>query len=275
MKTLYKISVLVVLLTILNSCEKVIELDLKDAKQQIVVDANINNGEGNNLVILTKSGSFYESNDFETVKNASVIITKSTGESYVLEEVEDGVYNNDTLNGQFLSNYELNILAEGKTITSSSIMPKLVIIDSISVEVIDDDFGGGGGPGSGPGEVSQKSYMLFVNFTDDINEKNYYRIKVTVNNEYIPDIFVLDDGLFNGLSTKLPLHMGGFFPGDIVTVELLSIDKANYEYYRLLAENDMGAMSTSVGNPVSNVDGEDVIGVFGAVAVDSETIILE
>ena len=160
MKTIYKISIIVVLATIFNSCEKVIDLELKDAKQQIVVEANIYNGTGNNYVTLTKTGSFYESNDFETVKNANIIITNNLGESYILDEVAEGVYNNDSLDGQYLNNYKLNISAEGKTFTSSSVMPNLVTIDSISVEIIEGGFGGPGG--GGPGSSSLKSFRLYI-----------------------------------------------------------------------------------------------------------------
>ncbi len=273
MKTIYKISALLILFIALNSCEKVIDLELKDAKQQIVVDANIYNGVGNNVVILTKSGNFYESNNFETVKNANVIITNNLGDSYILNEISDGIYYNDTLNGQFLTNYKINILAEGKTITSNSTMPNLVSIDSITYKKIDDGFGGG--PGSGGQGGGEAFYKVYINFTDPANESNYYRIKVTVNGQYINEINVVDDGLFNGLSTQFLLRMGGFVQGDTIDVDLISIDKANYEYYRLLNENDMGAMSTSVGNPVSNIKGEDVIGVFGANAVDSKSVTIE
>ena len=274
MKIIYKISTLVILLVVFNSCEKVIDLDLKDAKQQIVVDANIYNGAGNNVVILTKSGNFYESNDFETVKNANVIITNNNGESYVLNEVEDGVYSNDTLDGVFLTKYNLKISAEGKSISSSSTMPTLVLLDSISVELSDGFVGGGGGGGGGP-PSDDVFYKLFINFTDPSNEQNYYRIKTRVNGSDISDIYVVDDGLFNGLTTRLPLGIDGFTEGDVVTIDLISIDKANYEYYRLLGENGMNAMTTSAGNPVSNVDGEDVIGVFGANAFDSKTVTIE
>lgn len=271
MKTIY-IILGIVTLAVLSSCEKVIEIDLKDAKQQIVVEANIYNGKGNNFVKITKSGSFYESNAFETVNAANVLVTNTSGQSYVLTEIGDGIYHNDTLDGVFLNEYKLNILSEGKTITSISTMPNLIKIDSLSSEAIE---GAGGGPGSGGnGSADKINYKVYIHFTDPINESNYYRIKLTYNDKYIPDIFVIDDALFNGLSTQLPVRMG-FIKGDKIKLELLSIDKSYYEYYRLLSENDMGAMSTSVGNPVSNVIGEDVIGAFGAIAIDSDSLILE
>lgn len=270
MKTIYKISSIIILLVALNSCEKVIDLELKDAKQQIVVDANIYNGAGNNLVKLTKSSNFYDSNNFETIKGANVIVTSSTGEIYVLKEIEDGVYNNYALDGTILTKYDLNISFDGKTITSSSTMPELISLDSLTTEIND----GFGGPGGGQSD-KDTLYKVFVNFTDPINEKNYYRIKVWINGFCTNNIYVIDDELFNGIATEMPLRNEWFVKGDVVTVNLISIDKANYEYYRLLDENDMGATTTSVGNPVSNVNGEDVIGVFGASAYDSKTITIK
>ena len=266
MKTIYILLFLISSL-IFTSCEKVIDLKLKDASQKIVVEANIYSGEGNNFVQLTKSGNFYESNDFETINNASIIVTDNSGNSYTFNAISDGLYQNDTLNGIELTEYSLSIKADGKTITSKSVMPKLVPIDSVSVVL--EDGGGFGGSGK------KFNYRLFCNFKDPVNEENYYRIKVFINGEFYQDINIFDDALFNGKDARMPLRIWVVKPGDIVEVQLISLDRANYEYFRLLAKNGMGAMSTSVGNPVSNVTGDDVIGVFGAYAVDKETVLIK
>ena len=257
------------------SCEKVIDLDLKEAKTQIVVEANVNNGEGNNYVILSKSGSFYESNDFEMVSGANIQISDNTGNSHTLFEISEGIYTDSVLSGSPLIHYNLSIIAENKTIVSQSIMPKLVKIDSLTAEL--QTGGMGGGPGGGGGDKEGDPYRVYCHFTDPISEDNYYKLRATGSFEgkVHTSSFIMNDDLFNGNSTELGFYDFMLFEGDSLRVELFSIDKANYEYYRLLESNDMGSMSTSIGNPTSNVEGEDVIGVFGANAVDSDLIIIK
>ncbi len=269
------ILILALSFTLFISCEKVIDLDLKDAKTQIVVEANVNNGEGNNYVILSKSGSFYESNDFEMVSGANVQVSDNTKNIHTLYEFSEGIYTDSLLSGSPLINYNLTIIAENKTIVSQSTMPNLVKIDSLTAEL--QEGGMGGGQGGGGGEKEEDTYRVYCHFTDPIDEDNYYKLSATMTfkDAAYTSSFIINDDLFNGNSTELGIRDFTLFEGDSLRVELFSIDKANYEYYRLLESNDMGSMSTSIGNPTSNVDGEDVIGVFGANAVDSDVIIIK
>lgn len=278
MKTIYIIVSIVVSFLFL-SCEKVIDLELKDSRPQIVVEGKLNNQKGHNYIILSRSGNFYDSNDFEKISNAIVSINDQEGRSYSLDEIEPGVYTDSTLTGQENNTYNLNIRVENQTITAHSTMPVLVPIDSLSVEI--KDVGPGGGPnGGGPNGGEEPTYRLYCHFTDPAEVKNYYMLKASYSysspngEETYTESFITNDDLFNGKSAKLGFRNFSVFKGDTLQVQLFSIDRANYEYYRLLEVNDMGAMSTSIGNPTSNVEGTDVIGVFGANAVDAKTIIV-
>ncbi len=252
----------------LNSCEKVIELELKDTAQKTVVEAKISNNLGGNYVLLSKSSNFYELNDFEVITNATVTIYDNTGKTYILSEKEAGFYQNDTLIGEAQKTYFLKIVLNDKTITSKSFMPNTIIIDSLTSEKVENPFGGGG-------EGNIPRYKVSCNFTDPANTVNFYRLKTYVNGFDGNDIYVFDDALFNGSSISMPIRMEHFTNGDTIDMELISIDRANYEYYRLLSENGMSSMSTSVGNPVSNVIGENVIGLFGANSIDKKRLIIE
>ncbi len=275
MKTKYIIIILLASI-LLSSCEKVIELDLKDADVQTVVEAQVNNGLGNNYVILSKSGSYYDSNDFEMIKNAQVQITNSDGNSYSLYEIHDGYYQNSNLNGQVLSEYKLEINNGGETIISNSIMSHIVPIDSVSYEYKENRSVDGPGPGSGekPGG-GEKNYRVYVHFQDPADENNFYRFKTHLINNKYEDSFIMNDDMFDGKATKIPLRNVYVFTGDTLIVELYHIDRANYEYFKVLEDNGMSAFSTSVGNPVSNVEGKDVIGIFGANALDIDTLIIK
>jgi len=267
MKTIKYIISLLVIGIFFMSCEKVIELELNDAETKLVVEAQLSNGEGENYVILSKSGSFYETNDFIMVKDAEVSIQDHEGHLFDLEEVQDGVYYHANLDGEFLNKYTLKIDAENKTYTAFSTMPPLVKIDSIAVEIRE-----GNGPGGGPDE---ESFRINCHFQDPPNVDNYYKLRIlnVVTGE--SEFTIYNDDYFDGKDAELPIRGASVFSGDSLVVELHSLDKANYEYFKLLESNGMSAFSTSVGNPTSNIEGEHVIGIFGATAVDRKPLIIE
>ncbi len=65
--------------------------------------------------------------------------------------------------------------------------------------------------------------------------------------------------------------------GDTVTVELLSIDKATYDYFNTLRDilsSDRAATSLSPANPNTNLSG-GALGYFAAWAIDRKVIILQ
>lgn len=251
----------------LISCEKVIELDLNDAETKLVVEAQLNNGEGENYVILSKSGSFYEANDFIMVKDAKVTIKDEDGNLFELEEVEDGVYYNALLDGQFLKKYTLNIDSENETYTAESTMPTLVTIDSIAVEIKE-----GNGPGGGGDE---ESFKISCHFQDPANVDNYYKLNIRNMVTGESEFTIYNDDYFDGRDADLPIRGASVFSGDSLVLELHSLDKANYEFFKLLEANGMSAFSTSVGNPTSNIEGKDVFGVFGATAVDRKPLTIK
>ena len=273
MKAKYIIIAIILSILILASCEKVIDLDLKDTKQQIVVEAQVNNGLGNNYVILSKSGSYYDNNDFEMIKNADVEVSDKNGNTFLFKETQDGVYHNKNLDGNLLETYTLNITNKNQTITSRSTMPQLVPLDSITTEVIE-----GGGPMGGGGK--NNSYKLFCHFKDPANEDNYYKFRITTLPRFSEDdayttSFILNDDMFDGKTARIPIRGVRAMTGDTLFVQLFSMDRANYEYFKILEDTKMSVFSTSIGNPVSNIEGTDVIGVFGANAVDVDTLIVK
>lgn len=271
MKNIKIIISLFIFSVLLFSCEKVIELDLNDAETKLVVEAQLNNGEGENYVILSKSGSFYESNDFLMVKDAKVTINDNDGNSYELTEVEDGVYYNALLDGQFLTKYSLKIESENETYTAQSTMPNLVTIDSIALEIKQ-----GNGPGGGGGGGSdEESFRISCHFQDPANVDNYYKLSIRNMVTGESEFTIYNDDYFDGRDADLPIRGASVFSGDSLVVELHSLDKANYEFFKLLESNGMSAFSTSVGNPTPNIDGKDVFGIFGATAVDRKPLIIE
>ncbi len=66
-------------------------------------------------------------------------------------------------------------------------------------------------------------------------------------------------------------------PGDTITVELLSIDKATYDYFNTLSDiltSDRAATSLSPANPITNLS-NGPLGYFVAYTVDTKSIVMK
>ena len=126
------------------SCEKVIDIDMKDSKSTIVIEGEINEGDSLHTIRITKSSLFGGSNTFPNVKGAVVTIYDDQGNSEVLTEVSEGVYSSIQfkIKGIEGRTYSLNVESEGKVYTSSSTIPKRVNLDYILL--IDNNFAGNG-----------------------------------------------------------------------------------------------------------------------------------
>lgn len=271
MRTQTTIALLSMIL-ILIACEKVVVIDLNISNQQIVVEAELFMRKADSYVKLSKTGSFYEDDEFETIQNATIKVIGSNGDesSFIEDAVEPGTYIPDR-NKPFFSaipgvSYTLSIdIPEGDgTITSVSTAPTRVPLDSITIEYLEGGFG-------------RERFLIRLHFTDPPGEENFYRVREYWNNSTGETFgfFVFSDELFDGTTTDYPMFR--IFPreGDGITVDLICIDKANYLYLKgLEAIHDQGPFSASPGNPLSNIEGIDAIGYFSASSQTRQSIVV-
>lgn len=248
------------------SCEKVIEIPLDSADQQVVIEAVGRNFEGESYVLLSRSGSVYDDSGFEKLSGATVTITDKDGIETVFAE-EDGVagrYSSPTFTAQPNNQYSLEVLLDGTTYSGTSTTPSVPKIDSLTYIP---QFGGFG-PNAG-----DTTLLVFYNFTDDGSQENYYRARIWVNGDKDFNYYLGTDVLSNGQVFSAPFFGTHVVSGDTVYVELLSMDEANYTYLFTLANNqDQSPFSAVPGNPVTNI--ENGIGYFGAFMVDTVTMIM-
>lgn len=252
-KTLLIISILLLLFT---SCEKIVDLDLDEAPQALVIEAVLHDSIGDNYVIISKSKPFNENTgSFETVSGATVLITDNAGNSYLLNEIAAGVYNNATLKGIEGRTYNLSVATDGKLITATSTMPPRINLDSLSHEKRNRPF-------SDPNEP--ETYRIFTHFYDTPNYTNYYRIKAFSKNVKQKGVLVLNDDIIDGDNVVIPIFQTEFEEGDTVAVQLLSIEEDNFRYFNALEASQGGEVP---GNPETNLNGaENVVGFFAAYA---------
>jgi len=262
MKTLKITLITLIALLIFTSCEKKIDLDLDSSKQLYVVEGIVHDNLGDNYVLLSKTRPYKDNGIIETVSNANVQLKDNLGNTYYFYELYPGYYADTTLQGIAGRTYELIINVDGKTITAKSFMNSRVNIDSLSLEEDPEPFWE---------DPNIPEYTARCHLSDPANIENFYRFKGFLDGEQEDGFLALDDKFFDGRSTYYPLFESTFYPGDSVTIQLLSIDEINFRYFTALTASQGGQVP---GNPITNLNGEDVVGYFGAYAKSEQSIIV-
>lgn len=245
--------------TLLSSCEKVIELNLNSSSPAIVIQGNVYDHTGPYQVTISNTVIFNNSNDSPPVTNAKVTISDNKGNSEILTQITDGTYQTSTLKGIPGNTYFLSVEIAGKIYTASSTMPPSVNIDSIYLE---------------KGRFGNND--VAINFRDPPNIDNYYRVKEFLNDSSIAGNNVGNDKLYKGLmiayKIDLPSETGNnpLKKGDKIKIQLQCIDKGVYEYFRTFRGNS--GYSASPSNPTSNIT-NGALGYFSASSVQQDSIV--
>ncbi|HKK41408.1 MAG TPA: DUF4249 domain-containing protein [Bacteroidales bacterium] len=263
-----KILLLLAIIMLSAGCEKVINVDLNEAAPRIVIEGLINNGSGPYYVRLSRSGSYFGGTALQGVTGALVVITDNTGITDTLPERSAGLYQTIKTRGIPGRTYILTVNTGNITYTGQSSMPHHVRIDSLSLvrtEVSHISIGGN----------SSKETALYVYcYFSDPPGKNFYRARVFTNDSTDTQRYHLfDDQYTDGEETEL--RVAHVEQGDKVKVDLYSLDKSTYAYYRTLEDliYSNPVFGSTPANPDSNID-NGALGYFGACAISSKTIII-
>ena len=258
----YKMGAIILLLFVFASCEKVIDLELNQSAEMLVVDALVSNQENQSVIRLSKSISLFSQESYQQVSQANVRVKTSAGDSFSFSETEEGVYKNEDFIGIEGIEYQLEIDWEEINLRANSKMPQVVSIDSIELVVSEEGFMGS----------DDIAYFLKVHFLDPVDQNNYYRFDVFKNDSLYDGFIVRNDLFFNGISTYQFIRGLEMQAQDTISVQLSSIDEANYSYFLVLSQSN-SPFNIAPGNPVSNLQG-NAIGYFGAYAQDRKSIVI-
>jgi hypothetical protein len=233
---------------IISGCQKIINVDLNEAAPRIVIEGLITDRNGPYLVTISKSGSYFNQPVLPPVEDAVVIITDDVGTIDTLKEAKPGIYYTSLTRGIPGRTYTLKVSSENKEYTGSSTMHNHVSIDSlilIKSQSQNIDFDGGN-----TNEIHVDVHCFFK----DPGEKNFYRIKVFRNDTARAENYRLND-------TDM--------------IELFSLDKQTYWYYRTLEDllHTDPIFGSTPANPNTNLN-NGALGYFGACAISSKTIII-
>ena len=272
MEKLIRLFFFCVVFATLASCEEVIDLDLGNSEPRIVMEGLITTDRGPYQLKINQSVDFGETNDFPPVVGAVVTVTDEDGNSEVLQEVAEGLYNTVDLQGERGKSYRMDVEYAGEFYSANSTIPMTTVsLDSLAYEFVEESL------------FAKEGYYITAYLTDPAEEVNYYRMKIFVNEEpYFFEIgdnrfkddnlWYFNDQFFNGKQMDIE------FPhtlqvGDKVDLELYQIDKNTYDYYRTLGELG-GIGGVAPANPLSNWSNE-ALGYFGAVSVEYASLVIE
>ena len=267
-KYIFRLSDWLIIILILSSCTKVIDIDLNSVSPQLVIEGNISDLPGPYFVRLSKTVNFNKTNLFPPLSGAIVKISDNTGNSEILTETSHGLYSASLIQGTPGRTYELTVISEEKVYKAISTMPVAVNIDTLTIQEFCNGI-----QGASTGNIIAK--YINVQFYDPLEINNYYRFIQIFNGVPQDDIFLIDDQLHNGqtISNLLAHTRNSFQPEDTVTVLLQRFDKGVYEYFRTLSQLRSAELSSAPSNPLSNFS-NGALGYFSAYSVRSKTIVI-
>ena len=234
-------------------------------KKQLVVDGWIENG-GYPMVILTYNSAFFSNLDSASfrslVASRAKVTVSDDNESEILTLTFDTtyfppfVYEGNVLKGAEGKTYYLTVEDVIDTLHALTTIPNHPTIDSLWIEYLNNDDTMG---------------VLKCKFTDNPNEKNYYRTftKIGKSNHFVPTLFsCFSDENFNGKTVIFTLNKGNdnqlspisniyFRKGDSITFKFSAIDKASFTFWLAYEEavlNSSSPFSSDHNQLVSNTD---------------------
>lgn len=241
----------------IQSCQKVIDIDLNEEDPKVVIEGNIEMGDTTHTISVTRSLNFDESMAYPAVNDAVVTVTDNLGNTASFTLVGNGIYQLSAYPGVVGRTYTITVLVDGKIFTASSKMNTFVPLNDLYTQ--DLLFG-------------QDTFRTIIaERQDPANESNYYQFHIYRNGEKEKGIFLQDDQFVDGNLTLQPLFINELNPGDTLRVDVFCIDKPIYEYFNQLSVNSAGQATPA--NPVSNFSG-GCYGYFGARTFSSKTFIV-
>jgi len=274
-----RLVLLIIPAILLLACVPEPSLDQTAYEPKLVIDGSIESG-GFPRVVLSNSASYFMNIDSANIRDLIVSTAKVTVSDGETEEIltlkrDDDffppyVYQGTSLKGEVGKTYSLTVEVKGKRYTASTTIPPPAKFDKLWFELA-------------PGKDSLG--YVYGQLTDNAEEANYYRVftqRLNKDNRFIPVyLSAVGDQYFNGQQFTFTILRGPenftnviddlyFKRGDSVRVKLCSMDRAHFDFWRTVERElyVVGNPFSSSGNEIiSNIDGDDALGVWGGYGV--------
>lgn len=257
------------LIVLFSSCQKVIDVDIKNAEKKYVLEAIVTDKPGASKVLLSTTKNVSENNDFPGISGAAVTVTDNTGTTTTFTETTAGNYEAPGFTGATGKTYSLQVNVNGETFTASSTMPQKINLDTlfISNEIL---FG-------------ETRKLANIAYQDPAGKGHCYRYIQYINDKKSKPIFTNNDDYSDGkyVETKLWYIVGDdenedeeIKSGDTIRLDMLCIDVPVYKYWYSVYQSATGnSQSASPANPVTNING-GALGYFSAHTIQTKTVVV-
>lgn len=278
-----------ILLILLSSCVRDVEVILPEFKEKMVVEGHIEPG-GKAYVFLSKNVAYFGSTDISNfqnyvIRNAIVTIWDGT-QLDTLKEVFPGLgyyYEATFMTGVVGKTYLLTIQYNNKTFTASTTIPTPVPLDTLWFQV--------------QGTLDSLGY-IWTHLSDPPGLGQQYRWfakRLHKDSSYIPPYgSVFDDKFIDGESFDFAYNRGRvpnsdapddnnieayyFKKEDTVVIKFCTIDEDAYKFYRqyeteILSSGNPFAAPTSV--PSNIYPKGEVLGIFCGYGVWQDTLVTQ
>ena len=269
------------LLLLTLSCQKEIELDYRDIEPVVSIEGRVTNEQV--YVLITRTRSMNDSVKSRGIGGAVVTISSEDGTEQLVYDARDGYYRPASgMKGVPGRTYRLDVTLDGHQYAASSTMPRQAPI--VSTQFIWQS-------------LLDNGMLMYEMWASDPEPdmRNYYWYRVdrrakdpkvrqkqgtdayrwssfddrgAINARIYRDIMCVNEEMMDGQDIEDDQLKSILFDGDTITLQLMTIDRAMFEYYQSLSVGQrMGA------NPISNISG-GCLGYFAAGSVShADTVI--
>jgi hypothetical protein len=252
------------LLLAMSACTRDINVNVKNAVGQLVIEGNLTNITGPQYVKLSRNVAITNTNTYPPVSGATVTISDQSGNTYPFTEGAAGTYSANLV-GVTGTTYTLTVTVGVQTYTALSTMPSAVPLDSINTQ-------------KSAFKAGSNQENVNVYFQDPAGVANQYRFVVYDNGAQIDDVFAFNDEFTDGKDVDVLLQetTTAINPGDNVSVEMQCIDPKVYQYWYTLeleSGDNMGQQTAAPANPPTNII-PVTLGYFSAHTTQTKSVIV-
>ncbi|MBH2004493.1 MAG: DUF4249 domain-containing protein [Sphingobacteriia bacterium] len=237
--------ILILSVMVFAGCEKIVNIDLKDAPPRLVIDASIiwQKGTTGNLqtIKLTTSTGYFQT-QIPKVTGATVTITNSANTVFNFIEVSNtGNYVCNNFKPVLNERYTLTVTYNNQTYKADEVLTPTPEINEIEQR---NDLG-----------FNSDEIGIKINFNDFANQNNFYLFNFVVPSKVFPEYQVLDDQFNQGSKMSWLYSDTALKINDKLTLTLFGISKPYYNYMNIIIKNTGSGAGNPFQSPPANARG--------------------
>ncbi len=281
-------------LVLLTGCEDVIDVELQEAPAQLVVDAWLNNKPEEQVIKLSLSQPYFDSQLAAGVEDANIAVENNNGKIMVFNHQGEGRYTWTPAPGETIGavgdTFNLGIELDGAIYLAASTMKRVPPIDSITYEFRTDELIGPDGiyaaffardfPGRGDTYwIKAFKNGVFLNKPAEINIAFDAGFDAGADSDGLVFLTPIREAINRIPDEDNPeddIEVPPYAEGDSVYVEIHSITTEAFTFMEIardqMTNGDNGIFSIPIANTRGNIvnleTGEFVLGMFCVSAVE-------